>query len=176
LRPNPPRGLESPVAHPILHGKRDTRTPFEPGKEKLMNVTRYDPFGDVLDGFFKGFFVRPVGAVEADATVRRARIEVSEQQDAYKVNAELPGVKKEDIKVAVHGDEVSISAETRNDREVKEGERVVHSERYFGKLARTFRLGSEIDEAKVAAKYENGVLELTLPKRVPNGAKQITIQ
>ncbi|HXC41329.1 MAG TPA: Hsp20/alpha crystallin family protein [Burkholderiales bacterium] len=143
----------------------------------MLNVTRYDPLGDVFDGLFKGFFVRPVGgALETGEPVRRARIEVSEQKEAFKVNAELPGVKKEDIKVAVDGDEVSISAETRADSETKDGERVVHSERYYGKVARTFRLGADIDESKVAAKYENGVLELTLPKKVPSGAKQITIQ
>jgi HSP20 family protein len=71
---------------------------------------------------------------------------------------------------------VSITAEVKQEKEAKEGERIVHSERYYGKVARAFRLGYEIDEAKVQAKYTDGVLELTLPKKQTPAAKQITIQ
>src|SRR5712671_4353349 len=125
----------------------------------MLNVTRFDPVNDVFDDLFKGFFVRPVSAANAETQdqVRRARIDVLEQNDAYKVLAELPGVKKEDIKVQINGDLVSISAETRAERDAKEGERVVHSERYYGHVARSFRLGQEIDEARASAKFENGV-------------------
>ena len=151
----------------------------------MVNITRYDPFADVLDDLFKGFFVQPLVNTSAGRNfegrdqaepVRRARIDVSEQDGAYKVLAELPGVKKEDIKVQIEGDQVSISAEARSEREVKEGERVLHTERYAGKIARTLRLGQEVDESKANAKYENGILELTLPKKETAKARQITIQ
>jgi len=104
------------------------------------------------------------------------KVDVAEQNGEYKVLAELPGVKKEDIKVNIDGDEVSITAESRTERDVKEGERVLHSERHFGKVARAFRLNQEIDEARASAKYSDGVLELTLPKKATAAAKQLTIQ
>jgi HSP20 family protein len=141
----------------------------------MANVNRYDPFGELVDDFLKGFFVKPV-AYESGEAVRRLRIDVVEQNGEYKVLAELPGVRKEDINVQVDGDQVSIIAEAKVDREAKEGERILHTERYAGKLARSFRLGEEIDEARVAAKYNDGVLELRLPKKAPVAAKQITIQ
>ena len=144
----------------------------------MANINRYDPFNDVLDDLFKGYFVRPVGsaALAQAEQVGRARIDVTEQNDTYKVHAELPGVKKEDIKVQIEGDQVSISAETRVERDAKEGERLLHSERYYGKLARAFRLEQEVDESKASAKYTDGVLELVLPKKAAANARRLTIQ
>src|SRR5262245_40180819 len=141
----------------------------------MANVTRYDPFGELFDDFFKGFLVRPVVG-EGRATAPRLKIDVAEHNGAFKVKAEIPGVKKEDIQVNVDGDQVSISTEVKQEKDVKEGERLVHSERYYGKASRAFRLGYEIDEAKVQAKYNDGVLELNLPKKQTPAAKQITIQ
>ena len=145
----------------------------------MANINRYDAFPDVFDDFFKGFLVRPVASSAASDlgdAARRARIDVTEQNGEYKVLAELPGVKKEDIKVEVDGDQVSISAESRAEREAKDGERLLHSERYYGRLSRVFRVGQEVDQAKVSARYENGILELTLPKKESTAAKQITVQ
>lgn len=141
----------------------------------MANVTRYDPFGELFDDFFKGYFVRPVMG-EGREPAPRLKIDVTEQNGAFKVLAEIPGVKKEDIQVNIDGDQVSISAEVKQEKDVKEGERLVHSERYYGKASRAFRLGYEIDEAKVQAKYNDGVLELVLPKKQTAAAKQITIQ
>ncbi len=142
----------------------------------MANITRYDPFQDLFDDLFKGFFVRPVMGEGAQGTVARMKIEVAENKDAFTVKAEMPGVKKDDIQVNIDGDQVSISAEVKQEKEVKEGERVVHSERYYGKVARAFRLGHEIDEAKATAKYTDGVLELTLPKKAAAKSKQIAVQ
>lgn len=142
----------------------------------MVNITRYDPFGDVFDDLMKGFLVRPVAAAEAGETVRRIRIDVAEKDGEYKVLAEIPGVKKDDIQVDIEGDVVSISAETRAEKDVKDGERVIHSERYFGKVSRSFRLGQEVDQAKASAKYTDGVLELVLPKKTAASAKRVTIQ
>lgn len=142
----------------------------------MLNITRYDPYGDVFDDFMKGFLVRPVAATEPGETVRRFKIDVAEKDGAYRVTAEIPGVKKDDIQVDIDGDVVSVSAETRTEKDLKEGERVIHSERYVGKVARSFRLGQEVDESKATAKYADGVLELVLPKKAAASSRRLSIQ
>lgn len=137
----------------------------------MNGLIRRDP----LDDLFRGFFVRPVElGNQADAPA--VKIDVKEQESGYLVHAEIPGVKKEDIHVAVDGPVVSISAERREEKDVKEGERVLRTERYFGKVSRSFQLAQEIDEAQVTAKYADGVLELALPKKAAAQARRIAIQ
>jgi HSP20 family protein len=92
------------------------------------------------------------------------------------VRAEIPGVNKEDINVAVDGNEVEISAEIKNERQAKDGEKVLRAERYYGKVYRAFTLDQEIDEQATEAKYADGILELKLSKKAPVAAKRITIQ
>ena len=141
----------------------------------MANITRYDPFGDIFDDLMKGFFVRPLAAEQGEP-VRRMKIDVTEANGDFKVTAELPGVRKEDISVDIDGDLVSISAETRAEKETREDERVVHSERFYGKVSRAFRLGQEVDQAKAEAKYADGVLQLVLPKKSAAAAKRLSIQ
>jgi HSP20 family protein len=141
----------------------------------MANVTRYDPFGDLFDDLMKGFFVRPIAA-EGTTAAPRMKLEVSEQAEAFKVLAEIPGVKKDEIQVTIDGDQVTIGAEVRKEKDVKEGERLVHSERYYGKVSRAFRLGADLDESKAQARYTDGVLELILPKKTTAAARKLTIQ
>lgn len=138
----------------------------------MANITRFDPFDDL----FRGFFVRPIGLDTEGHQPPSVKLDVREQEDAYLVHAELPGVKKEDIHVTVDGNLVTLSAEVRQDKEVKDGERLLRSERYFGKVARSFQLAHEIDDAKAAAKFTDGILELTLPKRTGAASKRLTIE
>jgi HSP20 family protein len=138
----------------------------------MANVTRFDP----LDDLFRGFFVRPVDMSGNAQQPPSIKMDVKEQGDNYLVHAELPGVKKEDIHVVVDGNQVSISAEIKQEKEVKEGDRILRSERYFGKVSRSFQLGQEIDDAKAAAKFNEGVLELTLPKRAASPNKRLTVE
>jgi HSP20 family protein len=135
---------------------------------KMANLTRYDPFGD-LDDLFKGFMLRPV-TLEQQVRVPQIKMDVKENNGAYVVRADIPGVKKEDIKVNVDGNVVSISAEVKQEKEEKEGEHVIRSERYRGEVSRSFSLGQDVDEGATQAKYADGVLELTLPKK--SGARQ----
>lgn len=139
----------------------------------MANITRYEPFGD-LDDFFKGFFVRPV-SFEGKPQIQ-IKMDLKETDDAYTVHADIPGVKKEDIQVSIDGNQVSISAETKLEKEEKEGEKVLRSERYCGKVARSFTLAHDVDEEKAQAKYSDGVLELTLPKKAVSSAKKLAIR
>lgn len=141
----------------------------------MANIIRRDPFAD-MDELFKGFFLRPVRMELMDTpSLGQIKVDVTEDDQAYRVLAELPGVKKEDIKVSLDGDMVSISAEVKREAQKKEGERVVRSERYYGTVSRTFSLGGEVDESKCEAKYRDGVLELVLPKKPGGRTRQITI-
>jgi HSP20 family protein len=148
----------------------------------MANVTRYDPRGDYLgelvDDLFKGFLVRPLGFEGRDVSAQlpRAKVDVSEKNGAYLVTAELPGVKKEDIHVAIDGAQVTLEAEVKREKEASKDERTLHSERVYGKVARSFTLPQEVDESKAQAKFKDGVLELTLPKKAEAQRKQITIQ
>jgi HSP20 family protein len=137
----------------------------------LRRNTVYDP----LDDIFRGFFVRPVDFSQGQEAPA-VRVDVKECDKSYVVHAELPGVKKEDIHVDIDGAVVAISAERKQEKEVKEGDRVLRTERYFGKVSRSFQLAQEIDESQAVAKYSDGVLELTLPKKVAVQAKRVTIQ
>jgi HSP20 family protein len=147
----------------------------------MANIKRYDPFslaptdpfGDI-DDLFKGFFMRPV-LMEGQPQMQ-IKMDVKEDDQAYTVHADIPGVKKEDIHVSIEGNQVSISAETRVEKEEKKGEKVLRSERYVGKVARSFTLANEVDEAKAQAKYNDGVLELTLPKKAVSAARKLAIQ
>ena len=141
----------------------------------MTNITRYDPFNELVDDLFKGFFVRPM-AFESRAELPRMKVEVAEKNGAYMVSAELPGVKKEDIHVTIDGAQVTLSAEVKREKEASESDRLLHTERSFGKVSRTFTLPQELDEARVEAKFRDGVLELALPKKAAAQRKQVTIQ
>jgi len=141
----------------------------------MANVTRYDPFSTDLDDIFKGLFVRPVRFDVEGMPRLQIKLDVKAGDDAYTVNAELPGVKKDDIHVNVEGNRVTISAEVKKESEEKKGEELLRSERYYGKLERSFTLDSDVDEAKAQAKYSDGVLKLVLPKKMRASRKQLTV-
>ncbi len=144
----------------------------------MSNITRFDPFNDLVDDLFKGFHVRPMAYApyEVREAALRAKVDVAEKNGAYLVSAELPGVRKEDIQVSIDGAQVTLSAEMKREREVSQDERVLHVERTYGKVTRSFTLPQELDESKVEAKFRDGVLELTLPKKAAAARKQVTIQ
>lgn len=143
-------------------------TRFDPFSE----LTRLDPFGD-FDNLFKGFMVRPV--FQGAPAAPQMKLDVTEDDKAYTVKAEIPGVKKEDIRISVDGNLVSISAEVKKETEKKEGKKVVHSERYFGQVSRSFTLDKEVEQGAATAKYTDGVLEAVLPKKQGTAATQIAV-
>ncbi|RFC39139.1 MAG: heat shock protein Hsp20 [Candidatus Nitrotoga sp. LAW] len=144
-----------------------------PRSSLLSNIARSDPFTNV-DDWFKGFGMRPFSMETESPSL--IKIDLTENDTTYTVRAEIPGMKKEDVKVQVDGNRVSISAETKQEKEEKEGDRVICRECYQGSSYRSFTLGSDVDESKAQAKFENGVLELTLPKKNGKTSKQLEIK
>ena len=140
----------------------------------MANISRYDPFEstDPLDNLFRGFF-RPV---QMDKDMPQIRMDVKEDEKCYAVHADMPGVAKDDIHVTIDGNTVSISAEVKKSAEQKEGEKVLRRERYFGRVSRSFALEHEVDEVAASAKYQDGVLELVLPKKTATAAKRLNVQ
>jgi HSP20 family protein len=139
----------------------------------MNQLTAYDPFADAgIDELFRGFF-RPVRVEKSPATIK---MDVTEQDNAYVVKAEIPGVGKEDIQVSIEGNQVTIGAEVKREKDVKDGDRVLRSERYYGSVYRGFTLPVEVDEEASNAKYENGVLELKLAKKAPQSGRKLAIQ
>lgn len=143
----------------------------------MANITRFDPFAELAPfstDFFKGLMLQPFFKnLEMEPQIR---VDVSEDDKAYMVKAEIPGVNKEDIKVSIDGNLVSISAEVKKESEEKEGKKLIRSERYYGRMARSFSLDENIDEDAVQANYGDGVLQLTLPKKPGAKSKTIKIQ
>ncbi len=143
----------------------------------MSNIARLDPFNELVDDLFKGFLVRPMYYDTDTRTAGlRMKLDVSEANGGYRVVAELPGVKKEDIQITIDGAQVTLVAETKREKETGTEDRVLHTERVFGKASRSFTLPQEVDEAKAEAKFRDGLLELMLPKKAPASRKTISIQ
>ena len=145
----------------------------------MANITRFDPFSELAnfdsfgDDFFKGFALRPVfRKLEIEPQMR---VELSEDDKAYTVKAEIPGVSKDDITLSFDGNRMVISAEVKKDKEEKEGEKLIRSERYYGSVSRSFSLAQDVDQGAAKAKYTDGVLEVTLPKKAGSTPTQIAI-
>ena len=139
-------------------------------------TTSLTPVTSPLDELLSGFFVRPVSRESWGDRPTGFRMDVYETEHAYRVVADLPGIRKEDINISIVGADVTVAAEAKREHTVGNGEQALLQERFAGKYHRTLSLGHEIDEAKAQAKYVNGVLELTLPKSPNSLPKRITIQ
>jgi HSP20 family protein len=144
-----------------------------------LSVRRSDPFSSLVDDVFNDFFQRSGAAPgrSPDApSVARARMDVLDKGDTFEITVDLPGVSKEDINVTVEGARVTLQAESRKQRETKDGERVLHSERTVTSYARSFELPVEVSEDGADASFENGVLTLALPKRVAVTSKRLAVR
>ena len=148
----------------------------------MANITRFDPFGNLkrfdpfggMDEVFKDLWVRPwQSGIDLNPQIK---MDVTENDQGYLVKAEIPGVNKEDVHIEIDGNQVAITAEVKKEKEEKKGEMTLRSERYYGKQYRSFSLAHDIDDAKAEAKYNNGVLELTLPKKAGTATKQLKVQ
>jgi HSP20 family protein len=131
----------------------------------------------LFDDFFKdvapGFYVKPL---HGDPLPAQIKVDVKETPEAYTLLADLPGVPKEDIHVTVEGNIVTLRAEVKQEDRQTEGERVLRSERYFGGLSRSFQMPVDLDESAAKAKFDNGVLQLTLPKKAAVAGQRLNIE
>jgi HSP20 family protein len=142
-----------------------------------------DQFGRMVETMFEDFFAPAAQAAamsrwpdEATSGTSSPRLNVTEDDKSFQVQAEMPGVKKEDVKVSIDRQRVTIEAETRQEQEKREGENLVYAERTARKFMRSFMLPTEVDDAGADARLEDGVLSLSLPKKQAGGAKRLTIQ
>jgi HSP20 family protein len=140
----------------------------------MANITRFNPFDELFGDVAKGFWLKPVALPGGEEL--KIKVDVKEDDKAYTVHADIPGVKKEDIQVDVDGNQVSIRAEARKEKEEKKDQKLIHSERYYGMASRSFSLPVEVDEKSVVAKYKDGVLDLTLPKKSGKGSQRVAVQ
>ena len=148
----------------------------------MTNLTRFEPFrpfGSLVDfdAFpnVEDFFYMPRMPVFRAMAEPKMTVDLTEDNNAYLLKAEIPGVKKEDIHVAIDGTDVSITVETKKEKEEKRGETVLRSERYYGRWNRNFSLATAVDETKAEAKYVDGILTLTLPKKGGAVVKEIAV-
>ncbi len=145
----------------------------------MSKLRLFDPdFNESFESMFRRM-MRPLRLEKEFLDDLDVRVDVVEKNGVYKVRADLPGVKKENINVRIDGNIVRIDAETQDAKEFKEdGGKVLRSERYYGSVSRAFSLADEVDESKATAKYVDGVLSLELPKKASSGsgAKRLTIQ
>jgi len=140
----------------------------------MANLTRYGLFDDMFGDLGKGFWLKPVTTPSGQEL--QIKLDVKEDEKAYKIDAEIPGVKKEDIQVDVVGNQISIRAEVKHEKEEKKDEKVVHSERYYGAVARSLQLPVDVDAEKASASYKDGVLNLMLPKKSGAGTSRVSIR
>jgi HSP20 family protein len=136
---------------------------------RVNDLLAMEPFDDMFRGFMRPW--------RADLAQRapQIKLDLSETDADYTVKAEIPGVKKEDIDVRIEGNQVTIGAELKKESEEKKDGRVLRSERQYGYASRSFTLASAVDEAKSSAKYQDGVLELKLPKATTTASKRLPI-
>lgn len=135
--------------------------------------------GGLFDDFFKdlapGFYVRPLHG-DPLPSAAQIKVDVKESDGAYMVQAEIPGVSKDEIHVSIEGNVVTLRAEVKQSDVQTSDEKTLRSERYYGAVSRSFQLPADIDQTNAKAKYDNGVLTLTLPKKQISGSQRLSIE
>ena len=127
--------------------------------ENLMDV-----FDDFDRAFFRGF-PQPDRALYGKNAARMMKTDVKETEEGYEMDVELPGFKKEEIKLELNSGYLTISTEKSLEKKEENKGKVLRQERYSGTMQRSFYVGGSITEEDIKAKYENGVLSLTIPKK-----------
>lgn len=137
----------------------------------FRQLSLLDPFVD-LEDLLRGNRARSLSR-GYEKTLEMS-MDVHEDDKAYRISVDVPGVKKEDIDVSVEGSQVTITAEVKREQS-RDNEKEVFSERFYGKAFRSFSLPSDVDSSKSEARYDGGVLSLTLPKKGDSGSRRLSI-
>jgi len=135
-----------------------------------------DPF-EAMDSFEKNFFANPFFS-EKPGSAFGFGTDLTDEGDSYQLTADLPGFNKEDIHLDINNDVLTISAERHSEAEDKDKKgKYIRRERSYGSYKRSISLG-DVDQENIKAKYDNGVLTLTMPKKAPvlPEAKKIEIE
>jgi len=141
----------------------------------MATLIPHDPLADAgIDELFRGFF-QPVRR-EGRASPVTIKMDIAEDDKSFTVQADIPGVAKEDIEVTIDGNQVTLGAEVKRETEAQGGQRILRSERFYGSAYRTLTLPTEVDETQSVAKYQNGVLELKLIKKAQQAGKRLNVQ
>jgi len=136
--------------------------------------TRSSLFDDLFRDLAPGFYVKPL---HGDPLPSQIKVQVNENDKSYTIQAELPGVAKEDIHVDVNGNLVTLKAEVKQHDSQGDEDQVLRTERYYGSVSRSFELPAEVESDAASAKYEDGILLLTLPKKQSSqGSKRLTVE
>jgi len=128
-------------------------------------------FSNELDGWNRNNF--------SDTNTTLPSVNIKENSDAFEVEVAVPGFEKSDFKIELNNDILTISSEKQMNEEVKEGERITKQEFSYQSFTRSFTLPELVDEEKISAKYENGILSISIPKKEeakPKPLKQIEIK
>jgi HSP20 family protein len=173
-RPTPRRAMLALAALRVSNSK----------EIEMSSLTSRSMFEELFRDFAPGYYIRPVsGQVTGETSaVIEVRTEVREDAAGFTLLADLPGVKKEDIHVSIDANVVTLRAELKREPSAENGGdaaakfRVLRSERQYGPVSRSFALPNDVDEANARAKYENGVLTLTLPKKAAASARRLTVE
>jgi HSP20 family protein len=145
-------------------------------QEKTMSslISRGSLFDDFFRDVAPGFYIRPLHG-DPLPSAGQIRIDVKENGNAYTVQAEVPGVRKEDIHVTIEGGMVMLRAEVKQEDSQTRDDKLLRSERYFGSVSRGIQLPQDVDQSQAKAKYDNGILTLTLPKKQGGGTQRLRI-
>jgi HSP20 family protein len=140
-------------------------------------LARLNPplFDDLFRGAFFNDFVLPRGNWKATAATFAPPADVVETQTAIEVTVDLPGHDAKSLDVKLENGVLTIQSERKQERRT-EGDGVLRAERSFGQFARSFELPDTVDAGKVEAKFENGVLTVTLPKREETKPRTISVK
>lgn len=149
-------------------------SPFDP-----LAVSRWDPFSemtslhDAMNRLMESAFVSP-GSTGGTAELMPVSMDVSETENEYIVQASLPGMHPDEVKISVVGNTLTLEGE-RKPRQGTEGERPIFQEHRYGRFARSLTFNAPVDADKAQAHFEHGVLRLTVPKAEAARPKQIRI-
>ena len=143
----------------------------------MAGIVRWDPFRELVDmrGTMDRLFYRPWRLVNVDAGQGFFAVDLYETDDEVVVTASLPGVKPDDLQISVTGDTLTVKGETKEDREEKQPS-YYRKERRYGTFRRTLTLPVEVDADNAEATFEDGVLNLRLPKAPELRSKTIEVK